>query len=101
MGKSKKRKKKESSSSSSSSSDSDKKKAKTKPAPKAAPRFNPMAGSSDSEDAAQAPKDKTLGINESSAADCFAKQQWELMAKMKVDYQKQTDKKSERQDIGY
>jgi len=36
-----------------------------------------------------------LGISTSSAADSFNKKQWELMEAMKVDYQKQTDKKME------
>mmetsp|Transcript_158754 Transcript_158754/g.280453 ORF Transcript_158754/g.280453 Transcript_158754/m.280453 type:complete len:183 (+) Transcript_158754:117-665(+) len=86
------KKRKKASTSSSSSSDSE-------PAPKkkaapTGPRFN--VADSDSDDAK--PNAKAVGISEASAADSFNKKQWEIMARLKVDYQKQTDKKAKKDE---
>ncbi|CAE8678138.1 unnamed protein product [Polarella glacialis] len=108
------KKRKKSSSSSSSSSDKKKKKTKKsskkedkkedkkeekkeeKKAPVVAPprggaRFNAL--DSDDEDGGVS----KAGLSSASAADLFNKKQWEMMARMKVDYKKQTDEKASKE----
>mmetsp|Transcript_57618 Transcript_57618/g.91261 ORF Transcript_57618/g.91261 Transcript_57618/m.91261 type:complete len:205 (+) Transcript_57618:64-678(+) len=102
----KKRKKSSSSSSESEASDaSEKKQKKAAPKPKAAggPRFNAFADSDDEGGAgpAAAPADgvtSKAGLSTATAADAFTKKQWEVVQRLKINYQDQIDKKNKKED---
>lgn len=97
----KKRKKSSSSSSESDASPSEKKLKKAAPKPKAAggPRFNAFADSDD--EAAPAPADgvtSKAGLSTATAADAFTKKQWEVVQRLKINYQDQVDKKNKKEE---
>eukprot|EP00435_Cladocopium_sp_Y103_P051561 s1012_g16.t1 len=101
----KKRKKSSSSSSESEASEaSEKKQKKAAPKPKAAggPRFNAFADSDDEGGAgAAAPADgvtSKAGLSTATAADAFTKKQWEVVQRLKINYQDQIDKKNKKED---
>ncbi|CAJ1360231.1 unnamed protein product [Effrenium voratum] len=99
------KKRKKSSSSSESESESEKKPAKKEPpkkgpAAKAAsgPRFNAFA---DSDEEAEGAKDgitSKAGLSAATAADAFTKKQWEVVQRLKINYQDQIDKKHSKEE---
>eukprot|EP00439_Symbiodinium_sp_Y106_P007305 s6165_g1.t1 len=98
----KKRKKSSSSSDSDSESEppAEEEKKQKKAAPKGAsgPRFNAFA---DSDEEEAKPKDgasSKAGLSTSSAADAFTKKQWEVVQRLKINYQDQVDKKNKKED---
>ena len=99
-----KKRKKSSSSSESEASEASEKKQKKASAPKAkaagGPRFNAFADSDD-EGSAPAPADgvtSKAGLSSATAADAFTKKQWEVVQRLKINYQDQVDKKNKKEE---